>query len=358
MPTAGDCDLVLTISRKKFLKIRHDFKGKMGESNILFDEEQKAVKLARRLQEQNEYTSQLSWNRSESHTDCGSQLLDLLLDVNESNRIPPHIRYDLRSPTPDALAVPALEPDHSPSREYDTNAARAALEDLEADNATGQISPRSYNQNKTSLLDMINKPKLLANFYNTPHTTLDSLLPDNLPSDLDDDTPTGYLSPDHEDEFLSNLDIALGDAPLDARPIMPSQLPKPSARDKEKDALLRNPVSVYNWLRKHHPQVFLQDDSSTDKPTTKQTTKPSPKPSTNPTKASKRTSAAPKLEQQEILDDEGFLVEGILDVPVKTKRKREDEPYRPKGGSSRSTKKKKTSGGAAGRKNAGDGGGA
>jgi len=34
--------------------MKHTFKEKMRESNTLFDEEQKALKLARRLQEQNE----------------------------------------------------------------------------------------------------------------------------------------------------------------------------------------------------------------------------------------------------------------------------------------------------------------
>lgn len=287
-----------------------------------------------------------------SHTHPDSQLLDLLLDVNESNRIPPHVRYDLRSPTPDALAVPALEPDRSPQGSYDAIEARAALEDLKSDLRTGQVSPRSYGQMEASLLDIVNKPKILAHLDATPHTTLESVLPDNLPSDLDEDTPTGYLSPAHEEEFLSNLDITLGDGPLDSGPIFPSSLAKTSTRDKEKDALLRNPVSVYNWLRKHHPQVFLQDESSSDKPAPKQAPKPSPKPS-NPTKSSKRISAVPKQEQ-EILDEEGYLVEGNLDVPVKAKRKREDEPYRPKGGSSRPTKKKKTSGGTAMKRSVGD----
>lgn len=287
-----------------------------------------------------------------SHAYCDSQLLDLLLDVNESNRIPPHVRYDLRSPTPDALAVPALEPDRPPGGSYDAIEARAALEDLKVDLTTGQITPRSYSELEASLLDIMNKPKILAHLDATPHTTLESVLPDNLPSDLDEDTPTGYLSPVHEDEFLSNLDVTLGDGPLDSGPVFPLPLAKTSARDKEKDALLRNPVSVYNWLRKHHPQVFLQDESSSDRPAPKHAPKPSPKPS-NPTKSSKRISAVPKQEQ-EILDEEGYLVEGNLDVPVKAKRKREDEPYRPKGGSSRPTKKKKTSGGTAMKRSMGD----
>jgi len=287
-----------------------------------------------------------------SHTHIRSQLLDLLLDVNESNRIPPHLRYDIRSPTPDALAVPALEPDRSPRRSYDASEARAALEELKADLTTGQISPRSYSQFEASLSDTINKPKLLTHLDTTPHTTLDSVFPDNLPSDLDEDTPIGYLSPDHEDEFLSNLDITLGAVPLDTRPIAPSQLAKTSARDKEKDAMLRNPVSVYNWLRKHHPQAFFQDESNSDKSSQKNAPKPSPKPS-NPIKSSKRIGAIPKQEQ-EILDEEGFLVEGNPEMPLKGKRKRDDEPYRPKGGSSRPTKKKRTSGGSAIKKIGGD----
>ncbi len=220
------------------------------------------------------------------------------------------------------------------------------------DLTTGQIDHTEYSQMEAPLLDIMNRPKFLAHLDTTPHTTLESVLPDNLPSDLDEDTPTGYLSPVHEDDFLSNLDITLGDAPLDSRPTLLSPLARTSAKDKEKEASLRNPVSVYNWLRKHHPQVFLQDDSNPDKPAQKHVSKPSPKPS-NPTKSSKRISAVPKQEQ-EILDEEGFLVEGILDVPVKAKRKREDEPYRPKGGSSRPTKKKKTSGGTAIKKIAGD----
>ena len=46
--------MIDTVSRKKFIKMRHAFKYKMWESNNLFAEEQKAMKLARRLQEQNE----------------------------------------------------------------------------------------------------------------------------------------------------------------------------------------------------------------------------------------------------------------------------------------------------------------
>lgn len=275
-----------------------------------------------------------------------SQLLDLLLDVNESNRVPLHLRYDLRSPTPEATEVPALEPDRSPSKIHDANGARAALEEAKVELTTGQITPNTYKDLEVELLEAINKPKrIFAHLDDTPHTTLNSVTPNDLPSDLDDDAPTGYLSPDHETEFLLNLDNQLGNPPLGSRPIISSQHPKVNDREKEKDSQLRNPVSVHNWLRKHHPQVFQQEEPNPEKPPSRNTVKLSPKPS-NPPKASKRPSTAPK-EESEYIDDDGFLVGGRVELPPKSKRKREDEPYRPKGGSSRPTKKKRTSGGAA-----------
>lgn len=103
-------------------------------------------------------------------------------------------------------------------------------------------------------------------------------------------------------------------------------------------------MSGYNWLRKHHPEHFLQDEPNPEKASPRQVTKASPKP-LRESRSTKRSSAVPKQEH-EIIDDEGYVIGGNLEVPSRTKRKREDEPYRPKGGSSRSVKKKKTSGGS------------
>ena len=291
-----------------------------------------------------------------------SQLLDLLLDVNESTRIPIHLRYDIRSPTPDASAVPELEPDIPPRRAYDTQSARARLEEAKVELATGQITPTSYSQLEITLSEAIKKPRGLAHLTEIPHTTLHSVTPDAFPSDLDDEMPTGYLSPDHEEEYLSTLDTALGTPLLNSstRPLLPSSHPPKNhtadKHEKEKEAQLRNPVSVYNWLRKHQPQVFLQDHESLPalvEPKPSASTqykhtgpKPSPKPSSTSNKAPKRSNTAPKLEHDTI-DEDGFVVAGgHHELPAKSKRKREDEPYRPKGGSSRPTKKKKVSGGS------------
>lgn len=283
----------------------------------------------------------------------GSQLLDLLLDVNESNRVPLRLRYDLRSPTPDAAAVPGLEPDRSPLGAHDINNAQAALEEARSKLATGQLTPSTYRELEAELLEAISKPnRTLAHLNNTPHTTLLSVTPNDLPSDLDEVKPTGYLSPNHEHDYLLALDNSLDNTPLDSHSLLPSRLAKRQEKEKEKDAQLRNPVSVHNWLRKHHPSVFLQDEPNTDKVPTKHPAKTSPKPPKEP-RSTKRSSAAPKHEH-EVIDEEGFVIGGNLEVPSRSKRKREDEPYRPKGGSSRSTKRKKVSAGAMTKKISGE----
>ncbi len=275
-----------------------------------------------------------------------SQLLDLLLDVNESSRIPLHLRYDLRSPTPDAAEVPALEPDRSPRRIEDADRAREALEEVNVKFTDGEITPNTYKDLEADLLYTINKPnRVLAHLDATPHTTLQSVIPNELPSDLDEDTPTGFLSPNHENEFLLSLDNTLGNGSLGSRPAVPSQLARANEKEREKDAQLRNPVSVHNWLRKNHDLFLQQDDLNVDKPSSRHATKVSPKPQNQP-KSTKRPGAMIKQEH-EIIDDEGFVIGGAMDIPSKHKRKREDEPYRPKGGSSRPAKKKRISGGAA-----------
>ncbi|MCJ1388957.1 hypothetical protein MMC18_001809 [Xylographa bjoerkii] len=311
--------------KKKYNKMRHVFKEKMRISNSLFDEEHKAIKVARRLQEQND------------------QLLDLLLDVNESTRIPPHLHYDLRSPTPPETAVPGLEPDVASRKTMDLGNARAALEEAKNELSTGQISPDSYRQLEAALNEALHKSLSLSQLSSTSHTVLEDVPEDDLPHDIGESSPAGYLSLEHEEEYLAILDGTLVGAgsrhtgSADSHPIR--------SNDRDKDVALRNPVSVYNWLRKHQPQVFLQDS---DSPPDRSTTRPS-----NTTKTPRRSTIVPKQEP-EVLDDEGFLISASLEGLSRSKRKREDDPYRPKGGSSRPSKRKKTSSGQGDRKETGE----
>ena len=269
--------------------------------------------------------------------------MDLLLDVNESTRIPPHLRYDLRSPTPSESAVPALEPDVASRKPVELGNARAALEEAKHELSTGQITPNSYRQLEAALNEALHKSLSLSQLSGTSHTVLDDVPEDDLPHDVGESSPAGYLSLEHEEEYLATLDTGIGglgprnQGNTDSHPIR--------SNDRDKDAALRNPVSVYNWLRKHQPQVFLQDS---DSPPDKSTAKPS-----NATKTLRRSTIVSKQEP-ELLDEEGFLISANLEGLSRSKRKRDDEPYRPKGGSSRPSKRKKTGSGPGERKETGE----
>ncbi|KAL9071590.1 MAG: hypothetical protein Q9161_004157 [Pseudevernia consocians] len=334
--------------KKKFLKLRHNFKDKMRDSNRFFDEEQHAMRLARRLQEQND------------------QLLDLLLDVNESTKVLPHLRYDLRSPTPDPSAVPALEPDLSPHGPSEIESTRAALEEAKQELYSGQITPAAFKAMEAELHVILNRTNSLSNLSRVQHTTLNIVSADEMPKDLLQDAPIGYMTPGHENEFLSALDTYLANLPPEAPLMLPRPF-RPTDREREKDAQLHNPVSVYNWLREHRPKVFLQDPRPEEKesapekvPSVSESAghKASPKPPSSGT-AKRRSAAVPKQEvepEPEILDDEGNVIGGTgIDLPApKSKRKRDDDAYRPKGGSSKPRKRGKGSSGAVVRKTEGE----
>ncbi|KAF2458531.1 IEC3 subunit of the Ino80 complex, chromatin re-modelling-domain-containing protein [Lineolata rhizophorae] len=214
--TGGDGNAKLPIKswRKKYRKMRLRFDEKIGESNRLLKEEHKALALARRLQEQND------------------QLLDILLDLNETAHLPSRLRLDLAgsAPAPAGPASPALTSHDLP----------------------------------------LTTPSLARLAASTPHTRAGdaaaaggsaAAAAAHLPPELRLDAPPGYLSPAHEDEYLTALDAALTDPTVFdpsialGRPLLASARHIPS----DKELAARNPVSVYNWLRNYQPHVFLQD---------------------------------------------------------------------------------------------------
>lgn len=165
-----------------------------------------------------------------------------------------------------------------------------------------------------------------------------------------------------------------------------------SVSTSSRDFALRNPTSVYNWLRKHAPKTFLQDNEGGDdkkekggeKSTRKvqraeeedddEESRPAPRKgaggsarkatgegraSTSAARAkaersSKRSSASHAKDKRKSLDDTmydlddelGFDSPSAAAASQKGKRKRisqdDDTGYRPKGGSSRKPPKKRT----------------
>lgn len=282
--------------------------------------------------------------------DClSSQLLDLLLNVNDSSRVSFHLHYDLRSPTPDAAVVPELSPEQAPYTSEELESAHAALQEAKADLASGQIDHAAYNDLEASVSVMTKQTQSLARLSRLSHSNLRSVPTDLVPEDLTEASPTGYLSPSREEESLLNLDNYLDNAPPDADPLPPKP-PRLTDREREKDAQLHNPMSVYNWLSNHRPKELSDDDSNhlPEKPS-KQARKSPPKAAQGGgNKSSKRerpsSVAAPKPEEG-MLDEDGMLIRGGLGDIGSNQRKRkrggEDEAYRPKGGGS---KKKRRSG--------------
>jgi hypothetical protein len=148
------------------------------------------------------------------------------------------------------------------------------------------------------------------------------------------ESKNGFLTIKEEEQYMNSLDEYIrGAAPHPrnhARPNMAQRNGGDRISDKEKDLQLRNPVSVYNWLRKNQPQVFLQDEDN----------KPS---RTTGARASKRNATRDSIikQEREMYDEDGIA----LDVPPnRGKRKRDDDGgYRPKGGNSRGAKRKRES---------------
>lgn len=223
----------------------------------------------------------------------------------------------------------------APTVSHDASSARTALHKAKARLTAREISPDTYR----AVEDDVRQSKVfapglqLSSLLEVPHTT-----PGDDPSIASEmETTLGFLNPDEETEYLGALDSQLGDSTA-VTPLKPNQSSQPSPIDKEKETALQNPVSVYNWLRKHQPQVFLQDNEPNPE-------KPLSRPSN--ARSSKRTSTQTRREgkEEDLYDEDGILLDvgnGTGTTNSRGKRKRdEDGGYRPKGGSSRPSKKRK-----------------
>ncbi|KAJ9641044.1 hypothetical protein H2199_005712 [Coniosporium tulheliwenetii] len=315
-PPPGPSKLPVRSWRKKYRKMRMRFEAQMNESNALFKDEHKALALARRLQEQND------------------QLLDLLLDINSSARLPPHQRIDLRSPSPSASAVPSLEPDD----EADPTAIQHALSAARSQLTAGAMTPPTSRTSR--------RPSPRVSPSPTPANPNPPL---HNPAHA---TPPGYFSPTHEDEYLSTLDSILDAHPsaldLDADPALVTRLlsrPAAASIPGDKDLQLRNPDSVYNWLRRNQPSVFLQDrdtkdlvsniDAGSEKSGPAHTHKAPPAHRATKRGAPRDVTSTPQQKsEQEALDEEiGFVGEAAVGAgSAKRKKGEDDASYRPKGG--------------------------
>lgn len=140
--------------------------------------------------------------------------------------------------------------------------------------------------------------------------------------DLDTEFKVGYFTPEHETEFYLALDAKLGD---EAAAVQLARVPdRATFAERERDLSIRNPASVYNWLRRNQPQTLQDNEIASEKSASRPSNQ----------RSSKRAPVNRK-------DDETFDEDGESHPTPKNKRKRDDDTgYRPKGGFSRSKKKK------------------
>lgn len=265
-----------------------------------------------------------------------SQLLELLHDLNESPYVPASHRYDLQPPTPITK-----RPTHSYQAEAlpaDFVNAPMVLREARQNLENGRISIADYYRMEDSVRQGRNlKPKKsYAALLETSTSKLDNAKAYNNAAET---VLSGFLAPQEELQYLEDFDAYLDGAATTPRPFAVAGIRGGErSSDKDREMALKNPVSVYNWLRKHQPQVFLQDNEAhLEKQGTRQAT----------SRASKRASIV--KQEPDLYDEDGIALD--MGSGSRAKRKRDDDPgYRPKGGNGRPTKRKKEDGSSSAKK--------
>jgi hypothetical protein len=256
-------------------------------------------------------------------------LLDLLLDVNNSAQIPIDKRINLSA---EHTALPPIPPLIS----VDDNAKAAELHTPEGQALCTEIL--NLNEEREAAKNLSKSSKSLALLMTVQHHLSLSapVLPPDLLSSLEPEAgqpaPISYLTPDQLDDYLYDIDASLGRAP--PHPTGPLHKESPTSHD----LALGNPNSVYNWLRKNEPKIFLQDGEGSEKSLGKPGALRG---------AGKRASipAPSKPDQLEIVEEDGMTYDTSLTGAATTKGKRkrdeDDGGYHPKNGRSEEGKVKK-----------------
>jgi hypothetical protein len=249
-----------------------------------------------------------------------SQLLEVLLEFNESLHVPPEMRFDLSMPndppllpTPDQEIAPLIN---------DATLAKQAWGEAKAGLAAGSIDTNAYRM----IEDSIKRNKAFApsqqysSLLQTHHTSPETVA-QTQKAENESERKLGYFTPEHETEYYLALDAKLGD---EAAAAQLARIPdRPTFAERERDLSIRNPASVYNWLRRNQPQTLQDNEIASEKSASRPSNQ----------RSSKRAPAQRK-------DEEMYDEDDTHPTPKNKRKREEDTGYRPKGGSSRSKKKK------------------
>ena len=93
--------------------------------------------------------------------------MDLLLDINDTSKVPQNLRIDLGASSPTSSAAP-FDPDPS----LDTEALHRELQEAHDDYSAGRISPDEVTQRETAIAAKFASldRKTYAELLKVPHT--------------------------------------------------------------------------------------------------------------------------------------------------------------------------------------------
>jgi IEC3 subunit of the Ino80 complex, chromatin re-modelling len=263
-------------------------------------------------------------------------LLELLYDLNQAPQVLPSHRYDLQPPT--VASSHPTDDDQGKANHFEPNIAPTALREARQGLRNSRMSIADYRRMEESLLKSNEfKPmNSYASLLELPHASLHDIKVNN---DAADTVLNGFPTPQEEERYLEGLDSYLNGTAQTARPFATGNARGGDRSiERDREMALKNPVSVCNWLRKHQPQVFLQDNEAhAEKASTRLAT----------SRASKRASIV--KQESDLYDEDGIAID--VGSSSRGKRKRDDDGgYRPKGGNGRPLKRKKEDGSASAKK--------
>ncbi|KAK2736560.1 hypothetical protein CKAH01_07760 [Colletotrichum kahawae] len=219
---AGDGKTTYKSWKKKYRKMRITFDQKMHDCEELHRQESKALATAKQIAIEND------------------RILDLLMDMNSSAQIPFDKRVDIAQPPPKDVPCSPLDVDEAIAVEAaDTDELNKPTKSLTV--LLKDVPHSTYVQAKE------HSPSVVADMEPTPGVS---------------HTPA-FLTPDDIDDYLYDVDRRIDPEHLlptlapSARANLPLAEANPHALSQS--IAMKNPTSVYNWLRKHAPKTFLQD---------------------------------------------------------------------------------------------------
>jgi len=179
------------------------------------------------------------------------------------------------------------------------------------------IDRASESASLTTAATLESDDTFLSNLLDMSHRKYDI---NDIPDELVHETPSNYMDISYLQEYIKNLDEQLDpNWDEDAEEVLkdPNRVKRPPPSRivaSDKDLILRNSDSVISWLRRNHPETFIQD-------------KDNDKEKAEPKKrgGGKRASvAAPKKEPEEVEEDIETLPElPPAEKPIKGKKSKE-----------------------------------